>query len=66
MQAMTCKNCHMSLHRAMLLAMLEDAGAKVYPNALHCTEDKEHNFVPNKPADAIDIFDPKDNGNQGS
>ena len=39
-----CKNCGQSLKRLMLLALIEDAGAKCYPNALYCSPGHEHNF----------------------
>ena len=39
-----CKNCGRSLKWLMLLAMLEDAGAKCYPNALYCSPGNEHVF----------------------
>lgn len=39
-----CRHCGMTVKRAMVLALLEDAGAKVYPSALHCAPKKEHDF----------------------
>lgn len=35
-----CKKCGESLRRLMLLAMIQDAGARVYPSALEC----DHEF----------------------
>ena len=43
-EAMKCNNCGQSLKRLMLLALLEDAGAKVYPSSTHCRRGVEHNF----------------------
>lgn len=42
---MLCTRCGMSLKRAMLLALLEDAGAKCYPNSSHCDGEHEHDFA---------------------
>ena len=39
-----CQNCGETLHRLMVKALLETAGAKVYPSALHCSEGVEHDF----------------------
>jgi len=39
-----CIHCGMTFRRAILLAMLEDAGAKVYPNSLQCADGQEHDF----------------------
>lgn len=41
---MVCENCNQSAYALMLLAMLQDAGAKVYPSAKWCSENKGHNF----------------------
>lgn len=41
---MVCENCNQSAYRLMLLAMIQDAGAHVYPSAKYCSKDKEHNF----------------------
>lgn len=37
-------NCGLSFGRALLLALLEDNGASVYPNANYCGENREHDF----------------------
>ena len=39
-----CVKCKQPLRRLVLLAMLDDAGAKCYPNALQCSEGVEHEF----------------------
>lgn len=31
--------------RLILLAMMETAGAKVYPSSTHCTEEQKHEFI---------------------
>lgn len=36
-----CKKCGETLERLMLLAMIEDAGARVYPSASACEHDFE-------------------------
>ena len=41
---MKCIKCGQTLYRLMLLALLEDAGAKVYPSAIQCSEGGEHDF----------------------
>jgi hypothetical protein len=41
---MTCTRCGMTLKRAMLLALMQDLGAKVYPDSLHCDGKNEHDF----------------------
>jgi hypothetical protein len=42
---MVCTNCGMTLRQAMVWALLEDAGCKVYPSALYCGEGREHAFA---------------------
>lgn len=39
-----CKYCGQTVKRLMLLAVLEDAGCRVYPSATHCSENQEHEF----------------------
>ena len=39
-----CKHCGEPLDRLMLLALLQDLGAKVYPSATHCTKKRKHDF----------------------
>lgn len=39
-----CSRCGLSLRRAFLLAMLTDAGAKTYPDAVRCDAEHEHDF----------------------
>jgi hypothetical protein len=48
--AVKCRNCKETVEDLMLLALAEDAGAKVYPSATHCTRGKEHDFSPEKQA----------------
>lgn len=50
---MKCKNCKQPVERLMILALLEDAGAKCYPNALYCSEGNEHDF--SEPLPAIEV-----------
>jgi len=39
-----CSKCGESLQRLMLLALLEDFGAKACPGALDCSAGGEHDF----------------------
>ena len=41
----SCKNCGENAMRLILLAMMETAGAKVYPSSTHCTEEQKHEFI---------------------
>ena len=41
---MKCYKCKQTLHRLMILAALEDAGAKCSPSANDCPEGGEHEF----------------------
>ena len=41
-----CEKCGESLTRLMLLAMIEDAGATVVPNATECSAGGQHDFAP--------------------
>lgn len=41
---MKCQKCHETLNRLLLLALLEDAGARCSPGALQCLAGGEHNF----------------------
>ena len=55
MKDMICSKCKMTLKKMMLLAMLQDAGARVYPTALECSEGREHELIDIPPAaDAVD------------
>ena len=52
---MKCHKCKQTLHRLMILAALEDAGAKCSPSANDCPEGGEHDFqergdYPHEPA----------------
>ena len=42
--SMVCRHCKQSARGLMLLAMLQDAGCKVYPSATHCWAKQEHEF----------------------
>ena len=42
---MYCKHCGENVNRLILLAMMEEAGAKCYPSSTHCTKETEHEFV---------------------
>lgn len=39
-----CKHCGQSAYRLFLLALIQDAGAEVYPSAERCSEQQEHEF----------------------
>jgi hypothetical protein len=39
-----CIRCGNSLQQLMCLALLEDAGAKVYPSSSYCSWGVEHDF----------------------
>ena len=57
---MICSKCGQSLYRAMLLALAQDAGAHVYPDATACSEGGEHNFVePSQPKRAPAMEKPR-------
>ena len=40
-----CANCGESLRRALLSALLSDAGAQLSWDPVHCPDGQEHNFV---------------------
>lgn len=40
-----CSKCGESLYRLMLLALIQDAGANVYPSATKCANGGEHDLV---------------------
>ena len=41
---MKCAKCGISLQRLMLMAIMVDAGTKVVPSPLDCSEGGEHDF----------------------
>lgn len=41
---MKCRNCGSEMRRLMLLALLQDAGARVYPSVEYCAEGQHHDF----------------------
>lgn len=45
---MKCKKCGETLLRLMILALAQDAGARVYPSATECLAGEEHEFVEEK------------------
>ena len=49
MIGMVCSKCGASLTRAMLLALLQDAGAQVNPRPDECPKGGEHDFIEPKP-----------------
>lgn len=44
-----CKHCGQQLKRLIILALLQDAGASVFPSATHCTDAQEHEFEEMQP-----------------
>ena len=44
-----CKHCGRHFRELILLAMLQDAGCRVYPSATHCRENQEHEFEEGQP-----------------
>ena len=40
-----CEHCLQTVGELCLLALMGDAGAKIYPSPTMCNSDKIHNFV---------------------